>query len=155
MKYAQYEKMVDKALHCVIYEILSHVCQNGLKGHQHFYITFLTDHPGVHIPQHLKEEYPEEITVVLQHQFENLMVSKNQISVDLYFDDTLETIKVPFSSIVSFLDPSVNWGLNFEPELSDFSEVSTPTASKTEASTPELKKEEKGTVISFDKFRKR
>jgi len=155
LNYTQYEKMVDKALYGVIYDILSKTCRDGLKGNQHFYITFLTGHPDVQVPAHLREEYPEEITVVLQHQFENLMVSKTQISVDLFFDDTLETIKIPFEALISFLDPSVNWGLNFEPELSDFSKAPTLASPQKDSSVPELKKEETGTVISFDQFRKR
>jgi hypothetical protein len=147
--------MVDKALHGVLYEILTKASRDGLKGNQHFYVTFLTAHPDVQIPQHLKDEYPEEITVVLQHQFENLIISKDQFSVDLYFNDALENIKVPFSALISFLDPAVNWGLNFEPHLSDFSNALTPTDSKKDSTEPELKKEKKGVVVSFDQFRKK
>lgn len=154
MDYSKYEKMVDKALHGVIHDILMETVQHGLKGDQHFYITFLTAHPEVKIPEYLKEDYPDEITVVLQHQFENLMVSRKQFAVDLYFDDILESIKVPFSAILSFLDPSVNWGLNFEPEVSDFSQTLTPDAPH-ENNGPELKKEKAGVVVSMDSFRKK
>jgi hypothetical protein len=152
--YATYEKMVDKALHGVIHDILMHTAHHGLKDDQHFYITFLTAHPDVKIPQYLKEDYPDEITIVLQHQFDNLMVSKKQFAVDLYFDDILESIKVPFSAVISFLDPSVNWGLNFDPEISDFSKASTPDAHN-ESGDPELKKEKTGVVVSIDSFRKK
>lgn len=154
MDYLNYEKMVDKALHGVIHEVLIQTSQHGLKGNHHFYITFLTAHPGVKIPAYLKEGYPDEITVVLQHQFENLMVSKKQFVVDLHFNNKLETITVPFDAILSFLDPSVNWGLDFEPEVSDFSK--TPAAEpEKEEKTPELKKEKKGVVVSLDSFRKK
>ena len=154
MDYANYEKMVDKALHGVIHDILQKAAQEGLKGEQHFYVTFLTAHPEVRVPQYLKDEYPDEITVVVQHQYENLMISKKQFVVDLYFDDKLETIKVPFSSIISFLDPSVNWGLNFEPSVADFSKTPTPEA-KEDPKKPALKKKEKGVVVSLDSFRKK
>lgn len=149
-----YEQMVDTALHGVLYDILQDVSKEGLQGNQHFYITFLTAHPDVKIPAYLKEEYPDEITIVLQHQFDNLMVSKNQFCVDLYFDDRLESIKIPFSAIISFLDPSVNWGLNFEPVLSDFSKADTP-APKKEEKKPTLKKDKSGVVVSLDSFRKK
>ena len=156
MDYLNYEKMVDKALHGVLHEILSQTAQNGLQGDHHFFITFLTAHPDVVLPDYLKEEYPDEITVVLQHQYENLMVSKKQFVVDLYFDDKQETIKVPFSAIISFLDPSVNWGLDFEPEVENFSKAKTPDAKENDLpQKPELQKEKKGVVISLDQFRKK
>ena len=146
--------MVDHALHGVLHDILLEVSHQGLRGKHHFFITFLTAHPEVKIPAYLKKEFPDEITIVLQHQFENLMVSKKMFSVDLYFNDKLENIKVPFSAILSFLDPSVNWGLNFEPELSDFSHAETP-ADDGQEKTPQLKAEKKGVVISLDNFRKK
>lgn len=157
MDYTAYEQMVDKALHGVVRDLLHKVLLSGLNGEQHFYITFLTEHPEVRVPDYLKRQYPEEITIVLQHQFENLSISKKHFTVDLYFDDKLETVTVPFSAIISFLDPAVNWGLNFEPVVQDFSKTSTPDGKKESGADKktQLKKEEKGVVVSLDSFRKK
>lgn len=133
-------------------EVIEQVSKNGLKSNHHFYITFATNHPGVQVPAYLKEQYPDEITIVIQHQYENLLVSRDAFSIDLFFEDQEETVKVPFSALVSIEDPSVNWGLDFNPET-DFSKVDVPS-SKTD-NTPQLQKEEKGIVVSLDNFRKK
>lgn len=155
MDYLNYEKMMDRAMLSVAREALEQVSKHGLKSNHHFFITFATQHPGVQVPDYLKEQYPEEITIVVQHQYENLLVARDAFSIDLYFEDQEETVKVPFSALIAFEDPSVNWGLEFNP-VTDFSKVTgdVPPPSAVD-DTPQLEPEEKGTVISLDSFRKK
>ncbi len=152
LDYLNYDKLMDKAMLGVARTVIEQLSQHGLKSNHHFFITFVTNHPGVQVPDYLKEQYPEEMTIVIQHQYENLLVSRDAFSIDLFFEDQEETIKVPFSSLLSIEDPSVNWGLDFEPDT-DFSKIDVPSSNIDD--TPQLKKEEKGTVVSLDSFRKK
>jgi hypothetical protein len=105
VSYLNYEKLVDAALMNVVKSCLEQASKEGLKGDHHFYITFLTHHAGVRIPEYLKDQYPEEMTIVLQHQFENLEVNKEGFKVELVFDEEKEHIEIPFQAIVNFYDP--------------------------------------------------
>lgn len=109
-----YNQMVDDAMLNVVRQAIDFAVKNGLPGKHHFYITFKTEHPGVDIPDQLRQRYPEEMTIVLQHQFWNLSSAGNAISVDLSFNQKLEHLHIPFSAIVTFADPSVNFGLQFQ-----------------------------------------
>ncbi|MBL42283.1 MAG: hypothetical protein CMM49_06465 [Rhodospirillaceae bacterium] len=113
-KYIDYQKIVDKSLRKVIKHVLKHVYENGMEGDHHLYITFLTQYEGVEIPEYLINEYPNEITIILQHQFWNLEINENSFSISLSFNNNTENIKVPYNSITSFADPSVNFGLQFK-----------------------------------------
>ncbi len=113
-----YQEIVQKAFLNVVKDILCDVSQNGLPNPHHFYITFSTKHPGVKIPSFLKEKYPEEMTIVLQHQFQNLIVEQDYVEVDLSFSGQMTTLHIPFAALVSFVDPSVQFGLQFTPDLS-------------------------------------
>lgn len=143
---------MDRAMLNVARDVMEQVSKQGLKSNHHFYITFVTNHPGVQVPDYLKEQYPEEITIVIQHQYENLLVSRDAFSIDLFFEDQEETVKVPFSALISIEDPSESWGLDFNPDT-DFSKVDVPSSDVDD--TPQLEKEERGTVISLDNFRKK
>lgn len=112
-----YQNLIQNALLGVVRDILKQVEENGLNGDNYFYITFQTNTNGVIIPSFLKEKYPTEMTIVLQHQFENLSVSQNGFSVDLSFQGKPQTISIPFKSILVFADPSVNFSLQFTPAL--------------------------------------
>jgi hypothetical protein len=90
------------------------VAKSGLPGEHHFYIAFRTDAPGVSLSKRLIQKYPEEMTVVLQHRFWNLIVSDDRFEVKLTFDGVEERLSVPFAAIKVFFDPSVPYGLQFE-----------------------------------------
>lgn len=110
-----YEHMVQEALRGVLRDVLIQTSKDGLTGAHHFYLTFQTNRSDVTMPSDLREKHPEEITVVLQHQFWDLKVDQHKFEVTLSFNDSLETLIVPFIAMVSFLDPSVKYILQFEP----------------------------------------
>jgi len=119
-----YETLVQESLRNVIKETLSTVAKDGLPGKHHFYVSFKTDYPGVDIPEYLLEEYPEDITIVLQYEFWDLEVHNDSFSVTLCFNDVHERLHVPFGAVVSFVDPSVKFGLQFTPaEVDDQAEL--------------------------------
>jgi len=108
-----YETMIDRALRGVVREALERASREGLRGAHHFYIGFATDMKGVAIPDSLRERYPQEMTIVVQHQFWDLEVGEDQFSVTLSFQKQLERLVVPFAAVRSFADPSVNFALEF------------------------------------------
>jgi len=110
----RYDSMVEEALRGVVGKALTHVAKHGLPGEHHFYITFRTDDPGVIIPDHLRQRYPGDMTIVLQHQFWGLNVGADEFSVTLTFADVPEQLTVPYAAVVAFADPSVRFGLQFD-----------------------------------------
>jgi hypothetical protein len=110
-----YESMVQKSLKNVVKDILKKTVDQDLPGDHHFYIAFSTTHPGVQIPDHLHDEYPDDMTIVLQHEFWDLAVDDLGFGVTLCFAETDERIYVPFDALISFVDPSVTFGLQFAP----------------------------------------
>ncbi len=110
----QYDKMVETALRGVVREALVSVREGGLPGSHHFYLTFRTTHPGVEIAERLHAQYPREMTIVLQHQYWGLEVADDYFVVNLSFSNIPERLKVPYSALVSFVDPSVKFGLQFQ-----------------------------------------
>ena len=114
----RYDRMVEDALRGVVRRALNDVSASGLPGDHHFYLTFRTGEPGVQIAPALKSQYPKEMTIVLQHQFWGLEVGEEQFAVTLSFGGKHERLVVPYRSIVSFADPSVKFGLQFEFWLS-------------------------------------
>jgi hypothetical protein len=102
-----YAAMVHQALRGVVQSALEYAAQHGLPGEHHFYLTFRTDHPGVAIPARLKAQYPEEITIVLQHQFWDLKVQENAFSVGLSFSGVPAALTVPFDALTGFADPAM------------------------------------------------
>jgi len=119
----RYDLLAQEALRGVVRSVLADVARNGLPGEHHFFIAFDTTAPGVRISNRLRESYPEEMTVVLQHQFWDLEVTETGFSVSLSFNGIPERLVVPYSSIKGFLDPSVQFGLQFES-----GEAETPSA---------------------------
>lgn len=111
----RYDRMVQDALRDVVRQALAEVAESGFPGAHHFYITFRTHHPGVDIPEHLRASYPEEMTIVLQHQFYGLEVAAAHFEVTLSFRKRLERLHIPFAAVVAFVDPAVNFGLQFQP----------------------------------------
>lgn len=110
----RYDRMVEDALLSVVHRSLTYAAEKGLPGEHHFYITFRTDHPGVDIPNHLRERYPGEMTIILQYQFWDLEVGDDIFSVTLSFSDVPEKLTIPFDAVAAFADPSVRFGLQFD-----------------------------------------
>jgi len=111
-----YDEIVQEALRAVVGRVLGQVETSGgfLPGNHHFYITFKTGAPGVSIPQRLKERFPDEMTIVLQNKFWDLKVTPEGFSVGLSFNQIPSTLIVPFSAITAFVDPAVDFGLQFQ-----------------------------------------
>ena len=110
----RYDILAQDALRGVIRKVLSEVARTGLPGEHHFFITFATQAPGVRISSRLLSQYPEDITIVLQHQYWELTVTEQAFEVGLSFNGIPERLLVPFSAIKGFLDPSVQFELRFE-----------------------------------------
>jgi hypothetical protein len=110
----RYDLLAQEALRGVVRRVLADVARTGLPGDHHFLIAFATDYPGVRLSQRLREQYPQEMTIVLQHQFWDLGVTEHTFEVGLSFSGTPERLLVPFEAITQFFDPSVNFGLKFE-----------------------------------------
>lgn len=110
----RYDILAQDALRDMVRKVLTEVAKSGLKGDHHFNITFATDAPGVRIPPRLREQYPQEMTVVMQYQFWDLKVSADAFEVGLSFGGVPERLNVPFAAITSFVDPSVQFALQFQ-----------------------------------------
>jgi hypothetical protein len=109
-----YEALAQSAMRGIVRTVLTRAAKSGLPGEHHFYIAFKTDAPGVILSKRLKERYPEEMTVVLQHRFWDLIVTEERFEVKLTFDSIPERLVVPFAAIKVFFDPSVPYGLQFD-----------------------------------------
>ena len=114
-----YDEIVQEALRAVVGRVLGQVESSGgvLPGDHHFYITFLTGAPGVRISQHLKTKYTEQMTIVIQHWYENLSVNDEGFSITLNFGNNPEPMVIPFDALRTFVDPSVEFGLRFEEHI--------------------------------------
>ena len=111
-----YKPYLEKAFRQVVKDILSEVAKNGLTDESHYFITFQTNRDDVIIPDFVRAKYPEEISIILQNQFSNLIVRDTSFSVDLSFGGVSSTLTIPFIAIKVFADPSVQFMLTFEPE---------------------------------------
>lgn len=114
-----YEALQQDAMRGVVRAVLNQIVKSGLPGEHHFYISFLTQSPGVILSKRLKEKYPHEMTIVLQHRFWDLIISEDRFEVKLTFDGIPERLVIPYRSIKVFIDPSVRFGLQFEDASSD------------------------------------
>lgn len=152
-----YETLVQESLRNVIKETLTTAAKDGLPGKHHFYISFKTDYPGVDIPDYLLEEYPEDITIVLQYEFWDLEVHNDAFSVTLCFNDVHERLNVPFGAVVSFVDPSVKFGLQFAPaELDGDAELVHLDRKKKAVRELAISVESDGSnVVTLDAFRRK
>jgi hypothetical protein len=113
----RYDRMVEAALRGVVREAVAQAAENGLAGGHHFYITFKTNAAGVDISDHLRAKYPEEMTIVIEHQFWDLTVTNESFAVTLSFNNRPERLTVPFAAIGAFADPSVKFGLQFQEAM--------------------------------------
>jgi hypothetical protein len=110
----RYDLLVQDALKGVVRKVLSDAAKDGLAGDHHFYISFRTDYPGVRLSNRLREKYPQEMTIVLQHQFWDLAITEHTFEVGLSFSGIPERLLIPFDGLTGFFDPSVQFGLKFE-----------------------------------------
>src|SRR5262245_36823719 len=133
----RYDLLAQDALRGVVKRVLADAARDGLPGEHHFYISFKTQHPGVRLSQRLAEKYPDEITIVLQHQFWDLSVGDNGFEVGLSFGNAPEKLVVPFEAVSGFFDPSVQFGLKFEVAEPDDAEE--PAEETTAAPRPPLR----------------
>ncbi len=110
----QYDALVDDALRSVVQRVLTQVAESGLPGSHHFYISFRSTDPGVQLPDYLRAKYPEEMTIVLQHQYWDLILTEQYFEVTVSFNKQQERIRVPYAALSAFVDPSVRFGLQFD-----------------------------------------
>jgi hypothetical protein len=165
-EYLRYDKMVENALRGVVREALRQAGERGLPGNHHFYLTFRTHDPDVHIPDYLRGQYPSEMTIVLQYQFYGLEVDEDKFGVTLSFNNMHERLVVPFAAITTFADPSVNFALQFQPlgaqdgpsSVEEIEAEVTEEAAQHAAKlgSPKPAEESKmGQVVALDAFRKK
>lgn len=159
-----YEEWTETALRQVVVQAMAYVAANGLPGNHHFYLTFRTDHPGVVMPPRLRAKYPQEMTIVLQHQFWDLKMDQDAglISVGLSFGGVPATLVVPLDAVIGFADPHVRYGLRFHvvlPEAAPEQPLAlAPAPAQQEEQTDEEAKpapSEAPQVVSLDAFRRR
>ncbi len=148
-----YDTWATEALRHVVEEALDHVARHGLPGGHHFYLTFLTGHAGVEIPARLKSRFPDEMTIVLQHQFWDLAVDRaaQRFRVGLSFGGVPATLVVPLAALTAFADPEVRFGLRFAPPSDAAEDAPAPEKSADAEALPT----EAPQVVSLDAFRQR
>jgi uncharacterized protein len=153
-----YDDWTEDALRHVVTRALAHVAAEGLPGQHHFYITFRTDYPGVELPDRLRSQYPQEMTIVLQHQFWDLKVDQaaRKVSVGLSFGGIPASLVIPLAAVTAFADPAIRFGLRFRPASPEAAGASQPQApAETPAALPAPPAEEPPQVVSLDAFRRR
>ena len=166
-----YGTLMHQAMRGLIQRVLEDVAANGLPADHHFYITFDTRHPDVDIADWLRARYPEEMTIVMQHYFEHLSVDDEGFTVTLNFGDSPEPLRIPFDALLTFVDPSVEFGLRFEPQIEDDEDFEEDDEAETEGGSvqpfaPTTGSDERAAaerepgapreaeVVSLDRFRK-
>lgn len=163
----RYDLLAQNALKGVVRDALRIAETSGLPGEHHFYIAFNTKHPGVRLSEKIASRYPREMTIVLQHQYWNLHVHDDRFEVELSFDNVPEQLVIPFEAVKGFLDPAVQFGLQFETVTPERKLKAAVPAKDAAAGQPESKVEpadepvesatqdEAAKVVSLDQFRKK
>ena len=152
-----YDEWTETAMRQVLVLALTHAAANGLPGEHHFYITFRTDHPGVVIPPRLRAQYPQEMTIVLQHQFWDLQMDAEAelFSVGLSFGGVPASLVIPLGAVTGFADPYVRFGLRFQatsvPEIAEEEPEPEAEITDVDAEKPDVAPQ----VVSLDAFRRR
>jgi len=152
-----YDHLVQNALRGVVRDILGQVVAGGLPGSHHFYIAFKTGAPGVQIPATLRERYPDEMTIVLQHRFWGLAVHDDRFEVGLSFNQKPEHLVIPFDAVIGFVDPSVQFALQFQDEAGkgDEGRAEQEAAPLPQDGAPPESSQDDGNVVTLDAFRKK
>ena len=140
----EYQKILDKNMLNVLKDILINIRDNGLSNNNHLYITFYTNHKKVELPNWLKQKYPKEMTIVIQFEYYDLEINKNNFSISLSFNDIKTNLIIDYNSIISFADPSANFGLILQKNKSQ---------NKLEKNINN-KKSKKDNVINFSNYKK-
>ena len=155
----RYDILAQEALRGVVRKVLGEVARTGLPGEHHFFISFVTRAPGVRLSEKLLGQYDKEMTIVIQNQYWDLKVNETGFEVGLSFDGIPETLVIPFSAVKGFFDPSVQFGLQFDPATAPgaaaqeaIADAAVQTASETEAPAEQDTGEK---VVSLDAFRKK
>tara|TARA_R110000737_G_scaffold231142_1_gene244723 strand:+ start:119 stop:637 length:519 start_codon:yes stop_codon:yes gene_type:complete len=166
----EYPKLVENAMRTVVREALRLIGDGGLPGLHHFYITFRTQDKGVEITDTVAAQYPDEMTIVLEHQFWNLEITDDRFGVTLSFGGNQERLVIPFSAVTAFVDPSVKFGLQFGGDEGTLvgtpmaeADMDTDTDEETDdhadpaesATNPDAPESSDGTVVALDSFRKK
>jgi hypothetical protein len=155
-----YGRLVESALRTVVRDVLERLGKEGVSAPHHFYITFRTRHPGVSMPEFLRDRYPVDMTIVLQHQFWDLEIDDQGFAVTLSFNDQLHRLRIPFQAIKVFADPGVEFGLQFtlddegEGTSADPARLPVPAARPTEV-REEDRPEGGAEIVTLDRFRKK
>lgn len=149
-----YAGLMHRAMRGLIQNVLNDVASDGLPGEHHFFITFDTMHPDVEIADWLSDRYPGEMTVVIQHWFDNLDVTNEGFTITLNFGDNPETLYIPYDSIQTFVDPSVEFGLRFEAPDEDDDVEEAPMDEMVEEEDGDEPARQDAEVVSLDQFRK-
>lgn len=158
-----YGNLMHRAMRGLIREVMAQVAETGLPGAHHFFITFSTRHPEVAMADWLRSRYPDEITIVIQHWYENLEVDADGFAITLNFGNQPEPLYIPFDAITTFVDPSVEFGLKFETQFDegdgdDGDDGGDEEAGRDDDEAPmeeaDPEPHRTGEVVSLDKFRK-
>src|SRR5512144_150583 len=148
-----YPAILQEALRGAVRQVLEQVAEHGVPGDHQLYVGFRTDFPGVQVPRFLRDQYPEEVTIVLQHQFWALEVTPEYFSVLLSFGGARQQVVVPFAALTAFADPSADFGLRFDAKLAAEAAPEPEPAPEPAKSSPE--EPLPGGVIRFDPSRRR
>ena len=140
----EYQKILDKNMINVLKDILQNIRDNGLSNNNHLYITFLTNNNIVELPNWLKQKYPQEMTIIIQYEYYDLEINRNNFSITLSFGNIKTNLKINYSAIVSFADPSANFGLILQK-----SEIKKKVNKKLDNN-----KSKKDNVINFSNYKK-
>ncbi len=151
-----YASFVDTAMRGAVREILRSVEKDGMPGQHHFFVSFRTDYPGVTISEMLRGKYPQEITIVLQHQFWDLSVESERFKVSLSFNNIPEKLVIPFAALTGFADPSTKFGLQFHTTVSAPAPLKAAVpVFENVAVADEGESKESAEIITLDAFRKK
>lgn len=155
-----YDAIVQEALRAVVGRVLGEIVASGsqLPGNHHFYITFKTAAPGVSIPRSLSERFPDEMTIVLQNKFWDLKVEEDLFSVGLSFNQIPATLVVPYAAITQFVDPAVDFGLQFQATVADMAPTPTEDPDNDEVEQGDaagVAKDDGSNVVTVDFGRKK
>ena len=162
----RYDLLAQEALRGVVRAALRKIAKSGLPGDHHFYIAFDTRYPGVRLSERIEKKYPREMTIVIQHQFWNLTVREEEFEVELSFDNIPEKLVIPFNAVKGFLDPHVQFGLQFEVVAEDARQAEAkkpvktvapaqvPAESADDGAAPEAAADP-AKIVSLDSFRKK